>query len=48
MGRSETDIVKAARGADVKRGVDIYGSDVKNSKTAISGWLKREGIIQQV
>ncbi|MCC9294721.1 flavodoxin [Clostridium sp. MT-14] len=48
MGRSETDIVKAARGADVKRGLDIYGSDVKNSKTAISGWLKREGIIQQV
>lgn len=45
MGRSETDIVKASGGADVKKGLDIYGSDVKNSKTAISGWLKRAGII---
>lgn len=45
MGRSEQDIIKTCLGADVLDGLDIYGSDVKNSKTAISVWLKRAGII---
>ena len=45
MGRSKQDIIKTCLGADVLDGLDIYGSDVKNSKTAISVWLKRAGII---
>lgn len=45
MGRSEQDIIKTCPGADVLNGLDIYGSDVKNSKAVISVWLKRSGII---
>lgn len=45
MGRSERDIIKTCPGADVLSGLDIYGSDVRNSKAAISVWLKGADII---
>lgn len=45
MGRSEGDIIKTCHGADVLSGLDIYGSDVRNSKAAISVWLKGADII---
>lgn len=45
MGRSEMDIIKAAHGADVKKGLDIYSSDVKKSKDNISAWLRGTGIV---
>jgi hypothetical protein len=45
MGRSEMDIIKAAHGADVKKGLDIYSSDVKKSKDNIFAWLRGTGIV---
>ncbi|MEY8353429.1 flavodoxin [Lachnospiraceae bacterium 54-53] len=39
MGRSEANIRKLCPGADLKKGLAIRGSDVKNAGKAIAAWL---------
>jgi flavodoxin len=46
MGISEQDIAKSAKGAVLKAGLSLNGSDVKNSKPAIESWLRENGVIE--
>ncbi|MGN0107781.1 MAG: flavodoxin [Hominilimicola sp.] len=39
MGKSETDIKKICRGAEVVKGLAIHGADVKNAEKAIKEWI---------
>jgi flavodoxin len=41
MGKSEADIRKLCPGANVKKGLAIKGSSVKNADNSISDWLKK-------
>jgi flavodoxin len=45
MGISEQDIAKSAPGANLKAGLSLNGSNVKNSKPAIESWLRENGVI---
>jgi flavodoxin len=45
MGISEQDIAKSAKGAVLKAGLSLNGSDVKNSKPEIESWLRENGVI---
>ena len=45
MGSSERDIRKYARGASVKSGLAITGSQAANSKMAVEKWLKNNGML---
>ena len=45
MGSSERDIKKYAKGADVKRGLPVTGSQAANSKDAVKKWLAANGLI---
>ena len=45
MGSSESDIKKYAKGADVKRGLAINGSQAAESKGAVEKWFKANGIM---
>lgn len=45
MGSSERDIKKYAKGADVKRGLSITGSQAANSKDAVKKWLAANGLV---
>lgn len=45
MGSSERDISKYAKGAVVKRGLAITGSQAANSKKAVEKWLKSNGML---
>ena len=45
MGSSENDIRKYAKGASLKKGLPISGSQAANSKSAVEKWLKSNGII---
>ena len=45
MGKSEADIRKAAKGATVKRGLPIVGSQVASAGAAVENWLKENGVI---
>jgi len=45
MGSSEKDIRKHATGATVKSGLSIRGSAAADSSSAVSKWLKNNGII---
>jgi flavodoxin len=45
MGISEQDIAKSAPGANLKAGLSLNGSNVKNSKQAIESWLRENGVI---
>ena len=45
MGGSERDIVKAAPGADVKKGLSITGSSAANSGDAVRKWLGANGVL---
>ena len=45
MGSSESDIRMAAKGADVKKGLPITGSNAANAGQAVKKWLTDNGII---
>jgi len=45
MGSSERDVKKYAKGADVKKGLSITGSQAANSKGAVEKWLAANGLI---
>lgn len=45
MGSSESDIRKYAKGASLKKGLPITGSQVANSKATVEKWLKNNGIM---
>ena len=45
MGSSESDVKKYARGADVKSGLAITGSQAAESKGAVEKWFKANGIM---
>ena len=45
MGSSERDIKKYAKGADVKKGLSITGSQAANSKDAVKKWFAANGLI---
>ena len=45
MGSSERDVKKYAKGADVKNGLSITGSQAANSKDDLKKWLAANGII---
>ncbi len=45
MGSSERDVKKYAKGADVKRGLSVTGSQAENSKDAVKKWLTANGAI---
>ncbi|MCR4774957.1 MAG: flavodoxin, partial [Saccharofermentans sp.] len=45
MGSSERDIKKYAKGADVKKGLSITGSQAANSKDTVKKWLTANGLI---
>ena len=45
MGSSESDIRKYAKGASLKKGLPITGSQVANSKATVEKWLKNSGIM---
>ena len=45
MGSSERDIKKYAKGADVKKGLSITGSNAANSTDAVKKWLAANGLI---
>ena len=45
MGSSEGDIRKAAKGADVKKGLPITGSNAANAGQAVKEWLSDNGIM---
>ena len=42
LGRSESDIKKLCPGADVRKGLAITGSRVKNAKSDLEHWLKNQ------
>lgn len=45
MGSSEGDIKKYAKGADVKRGLAVTGSQAANAKPSIEKWFSTNGLI---
>ena len=45
MGSSERDVKKYAKGADVKKGLSITGSQAASSKDAVKKWLAANGQI---
>ena len=45
MGSSERDVKKYAKGADVKKGLSITGSQAANSKDTVKKWLAANGLI---
>lgn len=45
MGSSESDVKKYAKGASLKRGLSITGSQAANSKTTVEKWLKGNGLM---
>ena len=45
MGSSESDIRKYAKGASLKKGLPIIGSQAANSKATVEKWLKNSGIM---
>lgn len=45
MGSSESDVKKYAKGARLKRGLSITGSQAVNSKATVEKWLKNSGIM---
>ena len=45
MGSSERDIRKYAKGATVKSGLAITGSQAANSKKAVEKWLNNNGML---
>ena len=45
LGSSESDIKKAAKGADVKSGLAITGSRAADSKEAVKKWFSANGLI---
>ena len=45
MGSSENDIKKFAKGASLKKGLPIPGSQAGNSKATVEKWLKSNGMI---
>lgn len=45
MGSSESDIRKYAKGASLKKGLSITGSQAANSNKAVEKWLESNGII---
>jgi flavodoxin len=45
MGLSEQDIAKSTRGAVLKEGLSLNGSEVKHSKREIESWLRENGVI---
>ena len=40
MGSSEKDISKVCKGAKLKKGLSITGSNAENSKPQVESWLK--------
>ena len=44
MGGSENDIRKTCKGADVKKGLSVTGSQVANSGEAVKKWLSVNGL----
>ena len=45
MGSSERDVKKYAKGADVKSGLAITGSQAANAKTAVEKWFSANGLM---
>ena len=45
MGGSERDIKKACRGADVKKGLSVTGSQAENAKPSVQKWLSANGLL---
>ena len=45
MGSSERDVKKYARGADVRSGLAITGSQAANSKAAVEKWFSANGLV---
>ena len=45
MGSSESDIKKSAKGATVKSGLAITGSQAANSKDTVEKWFAENGLI---
>ena len=45
MGSSEGDVKKTAKGADVKRGLPITGSQAADAKKEVAAWLKDNGLM---
>ncbi len=45
MGSSEGDVKKYAKGAEVKRGLSITGSQAANAKTAVEKWFSTNGLM---
>jgi hypothetical protein len=45
MGGSERDIAKVAKGATLKSGLSINGSNAANAKAQVEKWLKDNGVI---
>ena len=45
MGSSESDVKKYAKGADVKSGLSITGSQAADAKGAVEKWFKANGIM---
>lgn len=45
MGSSESDIRKYAKGASLKKGLPITGSQAANSKATVEKWLKGNGLM---
>ncbi len=46
LGSSERDIKKYARGANIKRGLSIPGSQAANSETSLRKWLSANGLLR--
>ena len=45
MGKSEGDVKKYAKGADVKKGLAITGSTAGDAKAKVSKWLQENGLL---
>ncbi len=45
MGSSERDVKKCAKGAEVRKGLAITGSQAANSKGTVEKWLVENGVI---
>ena len=45
MGSSERDVKKYAKGADVKNGIAITGSQAANAKAAVEKWFAANGLM---
>lgn len=44
MGRSERDIAACAKGAVMKKGLPVIGSEAENCGAAVKKWLKEQGL----